>query len=107
MKELVKSKGFVFFVVATFILFITPVAEVATSAAAKNGQIVGFIYAEDGPTPVEGAVFLVQNIKTKDVYESKPTTSLGAFNIKDMEAGIYLAGVKMMIKPMRFNMSLN
>jgi hypothetical protein len=63
---------------------------------AKNsgqGNLIGFIYAADGSTPVEGAVLLVQNVATEKIYRSTKTDKLGIFKIQDLDEGLYIAGV--------------
>lgn len=92
MTQLVRSKVFISFVIAAFILFITP-STLKSEIAGNTGNLIGFIYAEDGTTPVEGAVFKVKNVKTNKVYESTQTDELGVFKIEGIEEGLYLAGV--------------
>lgn len=91
MKKLVKSKPFVSFLITAFVLFITPF--VSADSGEATGNMIGFVYAEDGTTPVEGAVFKIQNVKTKEVFESTKTDELGFFKIEGIDPGMYLAGV--------------
>lgn len=91
MTHLIRSKFFISFMIAAFVLFVTPI--VRAEEANNTADLVGFIYAEDGTTPVEGAVCKVKNITTNKVYESTKTDMLGLFKIEGMEEGVYLAGV--------------
>ncbi|MCJ7682598.1 MAG: carboxypeptidase-like regulatory domain-containing protein [Candidatus Aminicenantes bacterium] len=86
-----RNKPFIGFVLASFILFLTPVMQADSVEATST--LVGFIYAEDGVTPVEGAVFKISNVKTNQVYASGRTDELGIFKIDGIEQGMYLAGI--------------
>jgi len=57
------------------------------------GKVTGFIYAQDGTTPIEGAVVKFKNITTGDFYESRKSDSRGFFELQDIEKGVYLYGV--------------
>ena len=92
MSKLVRSKTFIGFILSAFVLFITPVMDV--QAAENTSSLIGFIYAEDGNTPVEGAVFKIKNVKTNEVFSSEKTDELGIFKIEGIAKGMYLAGVK-------------
>lgn len=59
-----------------------------------KGNILGFIYGEDGTTPLEGAVVEFKNISTGAVYESSKSDGLGVFKIEGVEKGLYIYGVK-------------
>jgi len=62
------------------------------SESAK-GNIIGFVYGQDGTTPLEGAVVKVKNIATGTVYESSKSDTNGVFTIVGIESGVYLYGV--------------
>ncbi len=68
----------------------------ALSAAenAASGGIVGFVYGQDGSTPLEGAVIVAKNLATGIVYESTKSDQLGIFKLPNIENGIYVYGVK-------------
>jgi len=59
-----------------------------------RGSLVGFIYGQDGSTPVEGAVIVVKNLTTGAVTESPKSDRLGIFKVQDLGAGIYALGVR-------------
>jgi hypothetical protein len=61
---------------------------------AGRGNLVGFIYGQDGATPVEGAVVVVKNLTSGLVTESPKSDALGVFKVQDLGAGIYALGVK-------------
>jgi len=58
-----------------------------------RGNIIGFVYAKDGTTPLEGATVKVKNISTGTVYKSSKSDNLGVFRIEDVERGVYIYGV--------------
>ncbi len=91
MSHLVRSKPFIGFLIVSFVLFITPTLR--AQVMQNTGSLIGFVYAADGTTPVEGAVFKVKNVKTNKVYESSKSDALGVFKIDSLEEGLYLAGV--------------
>jgi hypothetical protein len=59
-----------------------------------KGNIIGFVYAKDGTTPLEGATVKVKNISTGAVYESSKSDDLGIFRIPGVERGVYIYGVE-------------
>ncbi len=61
---------------------------------AGKGNLIGFIYAQDGSTSVEGAVVVVKNLTTGAVAESPKSDSLGVFKVPGLGAGIYALGVR-------------
>ncbi len=58
-----------------------------------KGNIIGFVYSQDGTTPLEGAVVKVKNIASGTVYESSKSDINGVFTIVGVESGVYLYGV--------------
>jgi hypothetical protein len=60
----------------------------------SKGSILGFVYDEDGTTPLEGAVVEFKNISTGAVYESSKSDDLGVFKIEGVEKGLYIYGVR-------------
>jgi hypothetical protein len=61
---------------------------------AGKGNLIGFIYAQDGSTPIEGAVVVVKNLTTGTVTESPKSDALGVFKVPGLGAGIYALGVR-------------
>ena len=76
----------------TFLLFSVPLLSQAENTA--KGNIIGFVYDQNGTTPFEGAVVKVKNISTGNVYESSVSDTNGVFRITGIETGIYLCGVQ-------------
>jgi hypothetical protein len=64
------------------------------SEEVSKGSILGFVYDEDGTTPLEGAVVEFKDISTGTVYESSKSDSLGVFKIEGVERGLYIYGVR-------------
>jgi len=86
-----KSKAVSLGLVFAVLLFCAP--QVLRSQAAGRGNLIGFVYAKDGTTPVQDAVVLVRNVSTGTVFESKKSDSLGIFRFESVDAGIYAIGV--------------
>lgn len=59
-----------------------------------KGNIIGFVFGQDGTTPLEGAVVKIKNVTTGTVYESNKSNAKGVFRIVGIESGIYLCGVR-------------
>jgi hypothetical protein len=76
--------GFLIFCSASFL----------RSEDVSKGSILGFVYGEDGTTPLAGAVVEFKNISTGAVYESSASDDLGVFKIEGVEKGLYIYGVK-------------
>src|SRR5512135_2293599 len=77
--------------VFALILILTSSASPQESA---KGNLVGFLFGEDGSTPVAGAVVLVKNLSTGSVTEAAQTDGLGLFKVPGLGAGLYALGVK-------------
>jgi len=90
MFKVVKVKGIL---IALFLLIFCSSGFLMGESAGK-GNIIGFIYGEDGTTPVEGAVVQVKNMSTGIIYDSGVSDEYGIFKIKSVESGIYMYGVK-------------
>jgi hypothetical protein len=78
--------------VLALILILSP--PILRAQGAGRGSLVGFIYGQDGSTPVEGAVIVVKNLTTGAVTESPMSDGLGIFTVQDLGAGIYALGVR-------------
>lgn len=73
------------------ILMLSPPA--VNSQTFTKGKLLGFVFEEDGSTPVEGVVVFVKNVSTGAVHESTLSDPLGIFKAEDLEPGIYALGV--------------
>lgn len=82
----------VFSVGVAFLLLCLP--SVLTSEQVVKGNIIGFVFDQDGTTPFEGAVVKVRNISNGTLYESSKSDSNGIFKIEGVETGIYVCGVE-------------
>ena len=58
-----------------------------------TGNLVGFIYYQDGVNPIVGAVVKVKDISTGLVSESTKSDSNGMFTIENLNTGVYSLGV--------------
>jgi hypothetical protein len=73
-------------------LFSSPLLLTAQGNFPK-GNVVGFIYAKDGTTPLEGAVVKFKNLTSGSMFISSKTDSFGIFKLEGIESGIYTYGV--------------
>jgi hypothetical protein len=76
-----------------FALILISFPAAAASQAPARGALIGFVFEEDGSTPVPGAVVLVKNVTTGGVEESSVSDTLGLFKVEGLEAGLYALGV--------------
>jgi hypothetical protein len=74
------------------ILFLFP--SVLIPQESGKGDLIGFVYARDGSTPVVGAVVLVKNLTSGTVTETPPSDNLGVFKVSGLAAGLYALGVR-------------
>ena len=58
-----------------------------------TGNLVGFIYYQDGVTPIVGAVVKVKDVSTGLVSESTKSDANGMFTIENLNTGVYSLGV--------------
>jgi hypothetical protein len=63
------------------------------SQAPAGGGLVGFVYEQDGSTPVAGAVVVVKNVSTGAVTEAGRSDALGIFRVPGLGPGLYALGV--------------
>jgi hypothetical protein len=61
----------------------------AEAKAAANGVILGYVYGDDGTTPIPGALIKVKNALTGSEYVSSVSDHQGVFMITGLESGIY------------------
>jgi hypothetical protein len=58
-----------------------------------KGNVIGFLYAEDGTTPLAGAIVKFKNLTSGMVFESSKSDSYGIFKVQGIEKGLYTYGV--------------
>jgi hypothetical protein len=75
---------------ATVLFFAQPIV---FAKEPGKGNLTGFVYDQDGTTPVEGAVVMLKNLETGTVFESGKSDNLGAFSVTGVDQGVYLFGV--------------
>ena len=83
----VLSLGLIF---AVFLLY-SP--QVLKAQGASKGNLIGFVYGQDGTTPVAGAVVTVKNISNGKVFASNRSDFLGVFKVQGLDTGLYALGV--------------
>jgi hypothetical protein len=94
-----RSRLLIYAIMGSFSLLFFP-HEALSSA--QTGTLTGFIFAEDMKTPVENAVVLVRNVKTKIEFRSNSTDKSGSYVIKNLEEGLYVLGVSAPIGDFNF-----
>ena len=91
MKIEVKNNFFCFLVTLSFFLYAAPSFLAAQSIA--KGNVVGFLYAKDGTTPLEGGIVKFKNLTNGTVFESTQSDTYGIFKVQGIESGVYTYGV--------------
>jgi hypothetical protein len=94
-KGVFKSKAVTAAVLGAFVLLVTPVGVFAQDQINPQlkGSIIGFVYGEDGKTPVQGAVVKVRNMGNQTEFVSDPSDANGMYKISGIEAGWYFLSV--------------
>jgi hypothetical protein len=67
--------------------------QVLKAQVAGKGNLIGFVYDQDGTTPVAGAVVMVKNISNGRVFQSSRSDNLGVFKVQGLDTGLYALGV--------------
>jgi len=67
--------------------------EEAAEKINERSDIIGFVYAKDGTTPLEGASVKFLNVSSNSIYESSKSDANGVFKIEGIESGLYVFGV--------------
>ncbi len=75
--------------VIVFLSLVLCCAGFVRSEEATSGNIIGFIYTQDGTTPLEGAVVKALNVSSGVVYTSTQSDENGIFTIESVESGVY------------------
>jgi hypothetical protein len=100
MLKVARSKYIAVALIISFIIFCSP--HLSLAQAVTQGSLSGFIYAEDGVTPLEGAVVKIRNIVDGTIYESTKSDSEGAFKIEGIKEGLYSAGISTAVGDFNF-----
>jgi len=57
-----------------------------------TGSLTGYVYGSDGTTPSEGAVVVLKNLASGNMYRSEPASKQGFFRMENLERGLYIFG---------------
>lgn len=76
-----------------FAVFFVCALGFSQNANQGKGNLVGFIYYQDGVTPIVGAVVKVKDVSTNLVAESTNSDMNGMFTIENLNTGVYSLGV--------------
>lgn len=95
MMETVRSRTTCIMIVLIFSLVscLSPYLSAQQTRSPAKGNLIGKIYAQDGATPVVGALAKIKNVTTAKGYESRLTDKVGTFKIEGIEEGMYSVGI--------------
>ena len=92
-EKIFKSKVVAFAIMLSFTLLFFP--QEVLSQKPITGILTGFIYYnEDMKSPVENAVVIIRNVKTKVEFRSTATDKSGLYTIGNLEEGLYILGIR-------------
>lgn len=91
MRKGVRSIQLMVGVVLVAFLFCGPTF--AGGASNPKGSLIGFVYGQDGTTPLPGAVVKLKNLISGAIYESSPADDYGIIKVQGIETGLYTYGV--------------
>ena len=91
MPKLRSSKSLTISLILSLLLFYT--LNLLIAQTNNNGSLAGYIYMEDGTTPIDGAVVVIRDMSDGSLYESKESNKLGAFKLDYLEEGLYVLGI--------------
>lgn len=87
-------------IVVLFVFFSFCLSSFSQGITQGKGNLVGFIYLQDGVTPIVGAIVKVKDASIKDtlpnqIFESSKSDANGMFTIENLNMGLYTLGVVM------------
>jgi len=98
MRKMARSKLISLFLVVSFMVFSAPHlwcrGDGEREITGTTGNLLGFVYGSDRTTPLEGAVLVLRNVSTGDVYESGASDSVGVVRVEGLERGLYIVGIR-------------
>ncbi|MDH7513880.1 MAG: hypothetical protein QHH14_13115 [Clostridiales bacterium] len=81
------------FLVLVFVFSFVFSANFAAAQDKGKGNVIGFLYAKDGTTPLPGAIVKFKNLTSGTIYESTKSDNYGIFKLQGIESGVYVYGV--------------
>jgi hypothetical protein len=90
-----RSKVVTAAVIGAFVLLLAPLGAFAKGQVNPQvkGSLIGFVYAENGRTPLQGAVVKIRNMGNQTEYVSEPSDANGMYKISGIEPGWYFMTV--------------
>jgi hypothetical protein len=88
-----RAKGKNLFVLVILALFLLTAPYFFASETVAKGNVIGFLYAKDGTTPLEGGIVKFKNLASGTIFESSKSDSNGIFKVEGIESGIYTYGI--------------
>jgi hypothetical protein len=77
-----------------FIAVLQAPLPLAAATSPASGGLMGFIYGEDGKSPLQDAVVMLRGVDTNNEYQSAPTGKTGDYRIPGIHSGTYMVGLK-------------
>lgn len=77
-----------------FLLILIDLPTILIGEISGTGNLTVVVVAEDGSTPIEGAVLSLRNVSTQVEILSEPSDKLGEIRQDGLDPGLYLAGIK-------------
>ena len=93
MKKGVRMRFLVYVGLAFLVIFFSLDGALAAQTNFPKGNIIGFVYAKDGTTPLEGAVVKFKNLTSGALLVSSKSDGYGIFRLEGIESGLYSYGV--------------
>jgi len=75
-------------------------------AQENMGNLRGFVYGDDGKSPLKDAMVLIRNLTSLETYKSEKTNKKGFYEIKDIPPGSYAVGIQHENKDFNVNVTL-
>lgn len=85
------GRGKIFLTLFCFGFLVVPVSNFAKPSI---GNLMGFVYGNDGKSPLHDAVVLLRGADTDKIYQSEPTCKTGSYKIANIDVGTYIVGLK-------------
>ncbi len=80
-------------IVLSLSLIVLYLPNLAKAEGNGTGNLIGFVFSEDGTTPVKGAVVTLRNVSTGETFQSTETDEQGLFKVQELQRGMYMMGV--------------
>lgn len=87
------ARGTALAVLGAFLSLVAPIGGFAAQEVVGAGNLIGYIYGDDGRTPVAGAVVKLRNVDTGAEMLGTPSDASGLYRLTGIPEGRYVLGV--------------